>query len=104
MRPMGRDRAKKKVLASQARSEESSTDAPDLVALLIEKWSHEIKYIFCHKKEASTEYLRIKEQKLEMERLSLAQEAQLEKQRLAQRDKEFELQRQIFEFKQEATM
>ncbi|GKA74952.1 hypothetical protein Tco_0781330 [Tanacetum coccineum] len=68
--------------------------------------------LFTSKMESSGEYLRLKEQEIELERrdqvklerLKLAQAKEFKEKRLAPQVKEYELQLEMFQFKQQAKM
>ncbi|GKD99497.1 hypothetical protein Tco_1387481 [Tanacetum coccineum] len=62
VQPLGRGRSKKK--PSAARSESSSAGEPGVVQALLIKWKNIATPLFSQKKEASAEYLRIKERQL----------------------------------------
>ena len=98
VQPMVRERSKKKE-ASQPRSEASTFVAADLV--VTEKWSSAAMGMVSHRKEASSEYLIINERELEMEDMRRREQVELKWLKLAQKDKELELQRQMFEFQQQ---
>ncbi|GJX84063.1 hypothetical protein Tco_0333544 [Tanacetum coccineum] len=56
---------------------------------------------FTQRKESSSEYLRIKERELELEERKRQEQGELERPRIAQRDKELDLQQKMFEFQQQ---
>ncbi|GJW73115.1 hypothetical protein Tco_0132485 [Tanacetum coccineum] len=76
--PMGRDLAKKKASSFGARSEN-----------------------FNCRKESSSEYLQIKERELKLEDQKRRELGELERLKIAQRDKELDLQQKMFEFQQQ---
>ncbi|GKE20227.1 hypothetical protein Tco_1431739 [Tanacetum coccineum] len=53
------------------------------------------------RKESSSEYLRIKERELKLEERKRQEQGELERLRIAQRDKELDLQQKMFEFQQQ---
>nr|GEY56083.1 hypothetical protein [Tanacetum cinerariifolium] len=90
--PMGRDRAKKKGSSSGARSETSIAGDPSLVDALLSKFIMAATPFFTQRKESSSEYLRIKERELELEEQKRQEQGELERMRIAQREKELDLQ------------
>ncbi|GKE25354.1 glutathione S-transferase T3-like protein [Tanacetum coccineum] len=93
---MDRDRAKKKASSSGARSETSIAGDSSLVDALLSATS-----FFSQRKESSSEYLRIKERELELEDQKRRELGELERLKIAQRDKELDLQQKMFEFQQQ---
>nr|GEW51780.1 hypothetical protein [Tanacetum cinerariifolium] len=98
---MGRDRAKKKASSSGARSETSIAGDRSLVDALLSKFTMAATPCFSQRKEASSEYLRIKERELESEDQKRRELGELERLKIAQRDKELDLQQKMFEFQQQ---
>ncbi|GKB75255.1 hypothetical protein Tco_0942150 [Tanacetum coccineum] len=91
--PMGRDRAKKKASSFGARSETSVAGEPSFVDALLSKFTMvAISVFFSQRKESSSEYLRIKKRELELEDQKHREQGELERLKIAQRDKELELQ------------
>ncbi|GJT93138.1 glutathione S-transferase T3-like protein [Tanacetum coccineum] len=88
VRPMGRDRAKKKGSSSGARSESSVAGDPSLVDALVTKFTMVATPFFPSRKESSSEYLRIKERELELKDQRRREQEELERLKIAQRDKE----------------
>ncbi|GKA64719.1 hypothetical protein Tco_0764426 [Tanacetum coccineum] len=99
--PIGRDRAKKKESSSGARSETSIAGDPSLVDALLSKFTMAATPFFTQRKESSSEYLRIKERELELEERKRQEQGELERLKIAQRDKELDLQQKMFEFQQQ---
>ncbi|GJW64698.1 hypothetical protein Tco_0116582 [Tanacetum coccineum] len=95
--PMGRDRAKKK-RSSGARSKTSIADDPSLVDALLSKFTMAATLFFKQGKESSSEYLRIKERELELEEWKRQEHGELERLRIAQREKELDLQQKCSNF------
>ncbi|GKC32247.1 glutathione S-transferase T3-like protein [Tanacetum coccineum] len=95
--PIGRDRAKKKGSSSGARSETSIAGDPSLVDVLLSKFTMAATSFFTQRKESSFEYLRIKERELELEERKRQEQGELERLRIAQRDKELDLQQKMVE-------
>ncbi|GKE97891.1 hypothetical protein Tco_0021242 [Tanacetum coccineum] len=97
------------------KSTKRQTSAPGASALidqLVDKSKNAASDLFSSREEFSGEYLRIKEQQLELneqarreqmqlERLTLAQSKELKELRLAHQREELMLQREIFQFKQQ---
>ncbi|GKD95640.1 hypothetical protein Tco_1379537 [Tanacetum coccineum] len=86
---------------STARSASSVAADPSLVDTLLSKFTQCAAPLFSSRKEASFEYVRIKEQELELERLKLAQAEKFKEQKLAQRDRELAMQEKMFQLQQE---
>nr|GEZ75209.1 glutathione S-transferase T3-like [Tanacetum cinerariifolium] len=99
--PMGRDRAKKKGSSSGARSETSIAGDPSLVDTLLSKLTMAATPFFTQRKESSSEYLRIKERELKLEERKHLEQGELERMRIAQREKELDLQQKMFEIQQQ---
>lgn len=103
-RPMGRDRAKKKAAASSssvARSEGSLAGDHNLVDALVSKFTMAAAPFFSQRKESSSEYLQFKNRELEVQERRRQEEAEIERMKIAQRDKELDLQQKMFEFQQQ---
>ncbi|GJX34465.1 hypothetical protein Tco_0246022 [Tanacetum coccineum] len=100
--PIGRDRAKKKGSSSGALSETSIAGDPSLLDsfCLVNSQLPATPY-FTQRKESSYEYLRIKERELKLEERKRQEQGELERLRIAQRDKELYLQQKMFEFQQQ---
>ncbi|GKE10924.1 hypothetical protein Tco_1414475, partial [Tanacetum coccineum] len=99
--PIGRDRAKKKGSSSGARSETLIAGDHSLVDALLSKFTMTATPFFTLRKESSSEYLQIKERELELEERKRQEQGELERLRIAQRDKELDLQQKMFEFQQQ---
>nr|GEV28054.1 callose synthase 3 [Tanacetum cinerariifolium] len=98
-------------MQDQRRREEAELET-SLVHRLLSKFTQCETPLFSSRKDASVEYLRIKERKLEMqdqrrreeaelERLKLAQAEKFEEWRLAQKDRELEMQEKLFALQHE---
>ncbi|GJR51640.1 hypothetical protein Tco_1402161 [Tanacetum coccineum] len=94
------------------RFETSAPGASALIDQLVDKSKNAASDLFSSREEFSGEYLRIKEQQLELneqarreqmqlERLTLAQSKELKELRLGHQREELMLQREIFQFKQQ---
>ncbi|GJW58026.1 hypothetical protein Tco_0104757 [Tanacetum coccineum] len=99
--PTGRDWAKKKGSSSGARSETSIAGDHSLVDALLSKFTMAATPFFTQRKESSSEYLRIKERELKLEERKRQEQGELERLRIAQHDKELDLQQKMFEFQQQ---
>ncbi|GJX21733.1 hypothetical protein Tco_0226178 [Tanacetum coccineum] len=99
--PMGRDRAKKKGSSSGARSKTSIAGDPSLVDALLSKFTMVATPFFTQRKESSSKYLRIKERELELEERKRQEQGELERMRIAQREKELDPQQKMFKFLQQ---
>nr|GFC29037.1 hypothetical protein [Tanacetum cinerariifolium] len=86
--PMGRDRAKKKGSSSRARSKTSIACDHSLVDALLSKFTMAATPLFTQRKEFSSKYLRTKERELELEERNRQEQGELERMRIAQREKE----------------
>ncbi|GKC17416.1 hypothetical protein Tco_1014198 [Tanacetum coccineum] len=95
--PIGRDRAKKKGSSSGARSETLIAGDHSLVDALLSKFTMTATPFFTLRKESSSEYLQIKERELELEERKRQEQGELERLRIAQRDKELDLQQKMFD-------
>ncbi|GKA54347.1 hypothetical protein Tco_0753296 [Tanacetum coccineum] len=88
-------RAKKKASSSGARLETLVAGEPSLVDALLSKFTMAATPFFSQRKESSSVYLRIKERELELEDQKRREQGELERLKIAQRDKELELQQKI---------
>ncbi|GJR73283.1 glutathione S-transferase T3-like protein [Tanacetum coccineum] len=86
-RQMGRDKAKRMRSSFAARSASSAAADPSLVDALLSKYTQVATSLFSSRKEASSEYIRIKEWQLEMKDQRRREEAELERLKLAQVEK-----------------
>nr|GEW48803.1 hypothetical protein [Tanacetum cinerariifolium] len=100
-RPMGQDKTKRMGSTFAARSTSLVVADPSLVDVLLSKFTQCVAPLFSSRKEASFEYVRIKEQELELERLKLVQAEKFKEQKLAQRDRELAMQEKMFQLQQE---
>ncbi|GJR84428.1 glutathione S-transferase T3-like protein [Tanacetum coccineum] len=117
--PIGRHRAKKRGSSSGARDGNGSGSwvgfsvsipapvynihirDPSVVDALLSKFTMAATPFFTQRKESSSEYLRIKERELELGERKRQEQGELERLRIAQRDKELDLQQKMFEFQQQ---
>ncbi|GJT62038.1 hypothetical protein Tco_1005571 [Tanacetum coccineum] len=100
----------KKVSSSAARSESLAAGDQSLVDALMNKWSHIASPLYPQRQESSSEYLRIKERELELEKLKmekeermgqmgLAQQRELKAQRITHERQQLEFEREWYEWK-----
>ncbi|GJZ12988.1 hypothetical protein Tco_0548218, partial [Tanacetum coccineum] len=78
--------------------ETSIAGDPSLVDALLSKFTMAATPFFMQRKEPSSEYLRIKERELELEERNRQEQGELERLRIAQRDKELDLQQKCSNF------
>ncbi|GKA00353.1 glutathione S-transferase T3-like protein [Tanacetum coccineum] len=83
------------------RSETSIAGDSNLVDALLSKYTMAATPFFTQRKESSSEYLRIKERELELEERKHQEQGELVSLRIAQREKELDLQQKMFEFQQQ---
>ncbi|GKA46914.1 hypothetical protein Tco_0739797, partial [Tanacetum coccineum] len=74
---------------------------PSLVDASLSKFTTAAMPFFSQRKESSSEYLRIKERELELEDQKRREQGELETLKIAQWDKELDLQQKMFEFQQQ---
>ncbi|GJT44094.1 hypothetical protein Tco_0952809 [Tanacetum coccineum] len=86
----------KKGSSSGARLESSGAGEHSLVDALLSKFTMAATPFFSSRKESSSEYLRIKERELELEDQRRREQGELKRLKIAQRDKELELQQKMF--------
>nr|GEV08212.1 hypothetical protein [Tanacetum cinerariifolium] len=84
-------RYKKKGSSSGARSKTSIAGDPSLVDALLSKFTMAATPFFTQRNESSSEYLRIKERELKLEEWKHQEQGELERMRIAQREKELDL-------------
>nr|GFB65135.1 hypothetical protein [Tanacetum cinerariifolium] len=83
IRPMGQLMANRKTSSSTSCSESPSHGEHGLVQALLNKWKNITTPLFLQRKNASDEYLRIKERQLKPKQQGLANEEKLKQQGLA---------------------
>nr|GEZ91009.1 hypothetical protein [Tanacetum cinerariifolium] len=101
VRPLGQDAAKKKRASSGARLKSSTAGDPSLVDALVSKFIMAAMLFFSSRNESSSGYLRIKERELELEDQRRREQGELERLKIAQRDKELKVQQKMFKFQQQ---
>nr|GEV55063.1 hypothetical protein [Tanacetum cinerariifolium] len=98
---VGRDKTSRTGSTSVARSASSVVVDTGLVDALLSMFTQCATLMFSSMKEASFEYLRIKERELEMKDQGRREEVELERLKLAQRDQELEMQEKMLALQQE---
>ncbi|GKE04339.1 hypothetical protein Tco_1396357, partial [Tanacetum coccineum] len=88
-------------LNSEDYVEASRTSCPNWPRGAKKKRSSSVLVGRVQRKESSSEYLRIKERELKLEERKRQEQRELERLRIAQRDKELDLQQKMFEFQQQ---